>query len=262
MSGVSPTKRVGGTDFLQLEHEARSRKLNGAWIRSLYDWQPVALTFLVTFVAMLALVVAALGCVDTREIGALATSQVATAAPGYVECKGTLHVPPGAHGVIGPHTQTTAVWYELESKSGMKKSLVHRERSHQQFVLRDSTGDVLVDSTSMSVQTRPLAFRRGNSARQLNGTRATERLLKEGDTAYALGEFSTGTTSDGVLTRHLRIAKDGTRLFVSNYSEEELMSMERLWMWLGGLIALTCVVLLAWGYFQRYHVATAPGSLV
>lgn len=38
--------------------------------------------------------------------------------------------------------------------------------------------------------------------------------------------------------------------------------MERLWMWLGGLIALTCVVLLAWGYFQRYHVATAPGSLV
>ncbi|MBC8086582.1 MAG: hypothetical protein H7Z40_04910 [Phycisphaerae bacterium] len=262
LSGASPTNDGGGTSFFQMEREARSRKLNGAWVRAQSDWQPVALTFAVAFVGMLALIAGIGGLLDARQISSVITSQAATATPGYVELKGTVHVPAGAHGVIGPHTKQYGVWSEFESKSGMKKSVVHRQRSQQKFVLRDATGDVLIDPTSMSVNLRTSTARFGNSAGQLNGTRVTERLLKEGDAAYALGELSVMTSSDGVVTRHLRAAKDGRRLFVSNYTEEELVSMERVWMGLGGAVAVSCVLLLAWGYFQRFHVASTPGSLL
>lgn len=260
-SGASGTAYGEGTDYLQLERETRARKLNGAWVRSLTDWQPVVFTFVIAAVGFLAFAAGLDGFLTAREISGRATTQIANASTGYVELKGTLHTVAGASPVIGPHTKEPAVWYELRTNSGAKRAVTRRERSGQRFVLRDATGDVIVDPEKMTVRTRHSSSRFGNAAGQMNGSRLTEELLKVDDQAFALGELSLVTDASGNTSKYLRIARDGRRLFVSNYSEAELISMERLWYGAGITICVLAILLLAWSYYQRYHVPTAPGLL-
>lgn len=260
-SGAAGNSASGGTDYYDMERTAKSGKLNGAWIRSQSDWQPVVLTFVVTLLGMLALVAAADGFLTARQIMAMNTSEIAKAAPGYVELKGTLHPRTPGSAVIGPHTKESGVWYELATNSGGKKSTTRYERSAETFILRDATGDVIINPQSISVQTRHSATRFGNSTGMQTGERVTERMLKPGDTAYALGELSIVTTSDNEAKRTLNVAKDGQRLFVSNYSESELVWMEKVWMTAGGAVFAMAMISLVWAYYQRYHVTSMPGTL-
>lgn len=260
-SGASGLAYGEGTDYFLMEREVRAKKLNGAWIRSQSDWQPLAFTFVVAAIGFLAFAAGMDGFLDAREISGRATSQIASAIPGYVELKGTLHLLPGAPAVIGSHTKQPGVWYEVSSKSGMKKATTHIERSAQHFILRDATGDVVVDPKNINARTRHTTTRFGNAAGQLTGARVTENLLKEDDQAFALGELSISTDASGTTTKYLRVAKDGRRLLVSNYSESELISMSKLWCGMGLFICALSLMLLGWSYFQRYHVATTPGIL-
>lgn len=260
-SGASGLAYGEGTDYFQMERAVRAQKLNGAWIRSQSDWQPIVFTFVVAAIGFLAFAAGMDGFLDAREISGRPTSQIANATPGYVELKGTLHLLPGESAVIGSHTKQPGVWYELSSNSGMKKATTHIERSGQYFILRDATGEVVVDPKNISARTRHTTTRFGNAAGQLTGARVTENLLKENDSAFALGELSIATDATGTPVKYLRVAKDGRRMLVSNYSENELISMSKLWCATGLSICALSLALLAWSYFQRYHVSIAPGIL-
>jgi hypothetical protein len=261
-SGISPTRDGGGADYYQLERETVSRKLNGAWIRSLTDWQPMAFAFGISAIAFLAFAAGLTGFIDWREMSAYKTSEIATAKAGYVELKGTLHTISTATAVISPLTQTPAVWYEESYNSGMKKATTRYTRSAERFVLRDATGEVRIDPDGITVRTRHSKTRFGNAAGQANGARTTEDILKEEDRAFALGELTIKQdASTGQEIRLLTKAKDGRKLLVSNFSESELISMEKMWFTLGMTIFAMGMTILIWSYVQRYNVRVAPGLL-
>lgn len=251
----------GATDYYAMEHAAQTRKLNGAWIRSQYDVRALVPTFLVTFGAMMALFAAIGAALTAREMTSMQTSAIAAAGTGYVELKGTLHIPEGAEGVIGPHTHERGVWYELRTRSGMKKSVKRIERSTQPFVLRDATGDVVIDPVSISVHTKHLTTRLGNGKGQLTGASVTEHLLKDGDPGYVLGDLHITTSAKGETVRRIKPGASGRRFFVSNYSEEELVSMEKLWAVAGLFVFTLLTLLLAWSWYQRYRVPNMPGTI-
>ncbi|MEP6834271.1 MAG: hypothetical protein ABJB74_12820 [Gemmatimonas sp.] len=257
-----PSSQVeGDTEYSRLEQEARSRKLNGAWFRSLSDWEPIAFTFVVAAIAFLMLAAGLNGYFGAREMSGLATSHIETAKPGYVELKGTLHLLPGTQPVIGPLTKEPVLWYESFYNSGMKNATTRHEQSAQAFVLRDATGEVVVNPTSISVRTHHKSSQLGSGAGLQNNSRLSERRLREGDAAFALGELSVTTDANGASIKHLTIAKDGRQLMVSNYTEGQLISMEKLWFGAGCSVFGAAVLLLAWSFYQRYYPVTAPGIL-
>lgn len=260
-SGASPTSYGESPNYYQMEEAVRSRKLNGAWIRSLNDWQPIVFTFLVALLALLALREGVTGFIDAREMSGRTTSSIGSAEPGYVELKGTLHPRTPNTLVIGPLTKLEGVWYEQQYNSGMKKASTQYTRSAESFILRDATGDVIVDPDRITVRTKHSKTRFGNSAGVMNGSRTTEDLLKADDVAFALGELYIKQDSIGAPVKHLRVAQDGRKLLVSNYSESELIWMEKLWMYVGSAVCLLSLLLLAWSFYQRYQVQVAPGVL-
>lgn len=261
-SGVSGVPYGQGADYFQMEREVRARKMNGAWIRSFSDWQPMVFTFVVAALGFLALAAGLDGFIDAREISGRRTSQIASATPGYVELKGTLQYVTSGASVIGPLSKAEAVWYEQQYNSGGKKARTQYTRSAQPFVLRDATGDVVIDPDGISVQTRHSKTQFGNSVGMMTGARTTEKLLKDGDPGFVLGELYLKSGNDGTSSKHVRVAQDGRRLFVSNYSEAELISMEKMWFAAGCIICALSFLLLGWSYYQRYQVIVAPGLLL
>jgi len=159
--------------------------------------------------------------------------------------------------VIAPQSNAPSVWYEIARRSGMKGSTTTFERSSQHFVLRDATGEVVVEPKDMHVRTRHRVTKFGSAAAVgTSGSRVTEETLREGDSAYALGELSVASASgDG---RRLRAAENGRRLLVSNLDEAHLVFVERVWFWTGTSVFVAVVLVLAWSYYQRYHVVVAP----
>ncbi|MGV3709102.1 MAG: hypothetical protein ACO1Q7_09695 [Gemmatimonas sp.] len=261
-SGISPTRDGGGEDYFQLERNAARNKLNGAWFRSLTDWQPIAFAFGVSALAFLAFAAGMTGLLDWREMTQHPTSDIANVQPGYVELKGTLHAISAASSVIAPLTKTPALWYEESYNSGMKKATTRYTRSGERFILRDATGEVRIDPEGITVRTRHSKTRFGNAAGQANGSRTTEDILKEGDTAFALGELTIKQDgSTGKAVRLLTKSKDGRKLLVSNYSEAELIWMEKMWFAIGMTIFAAGVIIMAWAYVHRYQVRVAPGVL-
>lgn len=260
-SGIARASLGEGPNYYQLEDAVRHSKLNGAWIRSLSDWQPVLFTFLVAALALLAAREGVTGFMDAREMSGRNTSAIASAVPGYVELKGTLHPRTANTMVIGPLTKSEAVWYEQQYNSGMKKATTQYSRSAESFVLRDATGDVIVDPDGITVRTKHSKSRFGNSGGVMNGARTSEELLKADDPAFALGELYITDGGCGTPVKHLRVAQDGRKLLVSNYSESELIWTEKMWMYVGGAVCVFSLLLLAWSFYQRYHVQVAPGVL-
>jgi hypothetical protein len=247
------------TNYYQLENSVRRRVLNGAFVRAFTDWQPIAYVFAVTVVGMMGLCAGVSGLVSLREMMRLTTSSIATANAGYVELKGTLHLLPNTVGVIGPYSNARGVWYEVESKSGFKDSRTVVERSSQPFILRDTNGEATIEPQGMTVRTRHRAGTFGNGGGVTSSARVSERMLKEDDVAYVLGELSVNAAPDGTSPRRIRVAENGRRLFVSNFDKEDILFIERLWFWIGLSIFLAMLLLLAWSYFQRYQVKSVPG---
>jgi len=248
------------TDYLASERKARGRILNGAFIRDLSDWQPSVYVFLVAMAGMLGLCAAASGLMDRREMAGMSTSLIATAPEGYVELKGTLHPISDTGGAIAPESKARAVWYEVARKSGIKGSSTTYERSAERFLLRDASGDAVVDPEGITVHTTHLATRSGMGGAGLSsGGRVTERSLNVGDSVYALGQLSSARGSDGETVRRLRIADNGRRLLISNLSEGQLMFVARAWTWVGAVAFASALIVLVWSFYQRYSVINAPG---
>lgn len=249
-------------DYYQLEDRVRGRFATGAYARSVGDTQLLILVFALSVCVVLGILAAVSGIIDLREIQRMPTSAIATAAPGYVELKGTLQpVAPGAT-VTGPFTHRTGVWYELESYSGFRRSTVRHEGSAQPFVLRDATGDVIIDPKGLTVRTTHLSSSLGSAwGITTSSMRRTERMLLEGDAAFVQGELYDVQRGE-VAERHVRVAQNGKRLFVSTYTEAQLIAMERVWLFAGLALCAVAAALLAWGWVQRYNVTTVPGTLL
>ena len=259
---VGATDTTGGvSSSFQLESAMQHRMLTGAFVREIGTPQAVASAFVIGLLGALALAAVVSAMVTMREMTRMPTSAIAAAPAGYVELVGTLHLSPGADAVLGPLTHASAVWYAMETNFGNKGSKTWRERSGQSFLIRDASGEAMIDPHDMTVRTRHSTTRYGGSAGLTSSRRTSERLLKEGDTAYVLGELRFSADVGGAHARSVGIAADGRRLLVSNLSEAELMRRERIQLWLGAAVSAASAMLLAWSYVQRYRVAGIPGVL-
>jgi hypothetical protein len=252
---------VHATDFFQMGRSARHQVLNGAAVRNFSEVQTAVFVFVTAAIGTIALSAGVSGLVAMREMTRLKTSAVSVASPGYVELRGTLHVLPGAEAVIGPLSKAQGVWYEVERTIDSKATRSIRERSSQPFVLRDASGEAIIDPREMQVVTRHSITKFGASGGVSSSKRTSELMLKEGDTAYVLGELTIDPSVNASIRRHVRVAQNGRRLLVSNFTEDELVFGERVWFWSGVTIFALATLLLAWAYYQRYHVIVTPGVL-
>ncbi|HEX7981696.1 MAG TPA: GIDE domain-containing protein [Gemmatimonadaceae bacterium] len=240
-----------------LERAAHRSVTTGAFIRSLNSRQTYAAVCALAALGMLGLGLAGSGAIASLGMRRMATVPVADAKVGYVELTGTLHLPPRADAVIAPLSKVSAVWYALETTFGSRGSHTWRDRSAQRFLLRDATGEVAIDPSGAVVRTRHVRSRFGDGAILLR-RRETERMLRDGDVAYVVGELSLAKNRSGVVERAVRAPEDGRPLLVSNYTEAELIGQERIWVWSGALLSALAVAALMWGYVQRFEVRVVP----
>lgn len=241
----------------ELQRAARRRIESGAIVRSLTQPQAIVVAFLAGVLGILGLATIARAVLSIREMQQLKTSTIAGAEPGYVELTGTLHLPPRAEAVIGPLTKHAGVWYSVESNFGSKGSQTFRDRSAQPFLLRDASGEVAIDPSGLTVRTRHSVTKFGSVSGISSSPRSTERMLREGDKAYVLGELAT-VPAVGKATRRVRLPEDGRRLIVSNYSEGQLIWRETLWLAFGAVLTTIAVAVIFWGYEQRFLVSGVP----
>jgi hypothetical protein len=166
---------------------------------------------------LLALTLAALyfgfqALIGARWIADLPTSRIASAAQGYLELEGNTDVLPGPR-IISPLTGTPCAWwwYKIEKKvtryrNGRRQTTwqtIEHQRSDELFLLRDGTGECIVDpdgarvipslrrswtGTSRHPAAPPPTARRWL---QFGNHRYSEQLLQLGDAVYALGYFRT-----------------------------------------------------------------------
>jgi hypothetical protein len=134
-----------------------------------------------------------------RQIHDLPTSNVASAAQGYVELFGQAQMLPGTP-VVSKLSRSRCCWYsyEIEEKgSDDKWKTVDSGRSTRQFLLVDDTGQCVVSPEGAEVLT--------NDKKQWDqgSYRYSEWLLLERAALYALGEFST-TSAAAVAVRDER----------------------------------------------------------
>lgn len=244
----------------ELERAARRRVATGAIVRSLTEPQLLVVAFLAGAFGVVGLATIIGAVASTREMQRMQTSSIAGAEPGYVELRGTLHVPPRADAVIGPLSKHAGVWYAVETYLGTRGAQTFRERSAQPFLLRDASGEVAIEPGGLTVRTRHAVTKYGSSNGITSSPRTTERMLWEGDDAYVLGELAIVPTG-GSTARRVRLPEDGRHLIVSNYSEAELIRRELLFLALGGVLVVLAVAAIFWGYAQRYQVRAFPGVL-
>lgn len=120
------------------------------------------------------------------------TARIASAPQGYVEIRGTGHAIPD-NPVRSPLTGLPCLWYryQVERKtSDGKWETAERGESDTSFIVRDGSGEVLVDPDHAEIMTgHRESWQRGD-------TRNTEWKFIAGDPMYVLGHFHTigGTT--------------------------------------------------------------------
>lgn len=132
-----------------------------------------------------------------RSVGDTPTSQVATAAQGYVELIGR-GAPLDGLPLVSPLNGLPCLWYRyiIEHKDNDGKWQHERnETSDASFLLRDATGECLIDPDGAEViTTRKDSWTEGD-------TRYTQWLLLGQERIYALGQFVTRTALDLQLDR-------------------------------------------------------------
>jgi hypothetical protein len=132
-----------------------------------------------------------------RAVGDTPTSQVASAAQGYVElCGRALHQPEAK--TLAPLSGRECCWYQYRrERRGAKNEWETEEEgeSAAAFRLRDGTGACVVDPDDAEVlTTRKQVWTEGDR-------RLTEWWIADGDPLYALGEFRTLTPAGDAADR-------------------------------------------------------------
>lgn len=133
-----------------------------------------------------------------RQIADTPPSKIASAAQGYVELFGRAEEPGGTP-IVSKLTGLQCVWFHYEiyektrSKDGYDWSLKEEGDSDDPFVIRDATGQCIIDPEDAEVVTsRKNTWIEGDY-------RCTEWLVLPRDKIYALGEFATIGGADGAL---------------------------------------------------------------
>lgn len=114
------------------------------------------------------------------------TSNIASAVQGYVELQGLAKAHPSAP-LFSRIRGLPCVWYRylVQEQDSDSWETTQQETSASTFLLRDATGECIVDPDHAEILT---AHR---EVKQVGGQRFTEYLLLENDRLYALGEFKT-----------------------------------------------------------------------
>jgi hypothetical protein len=121
-----------------------------------------------------------------RAIRDTPTSKIASAAQGYVELVGLGH--PFGEALLGKLSLLPCLWYRYKiekRESGNKWKTMDNGESDDSFILRDSTGECVVDPEQAEILTRHRdQWHDGNY-------RYTEWKLIEHDSLYVIGQFRT-----------------------------------------------------------------------
>jgi hypothetical protein len=123
-----------------------------------------------------------------RAVADTPTSQVASAAQGYVELAGRARNHASGR-IIAPQSHLPCCWYRyrVEERTSGRKGwrTVDEGESVASFLLVDRTGEVTIEPEGAEVLTRSTdTWQRGD-------VRYTEWLILDNDPLYALGEFGT-----------------------------------------------------------------------
>lgn len=130
-----------------------------------------------------------------RTINGTPTSRIASAAQGYVELIGRGR--PGATPLISKLRVLPCLWYrwKVEQRNGENEwSTLDKGESSDYFVLRDDSGDCIVDPEQAEIVTKHRDEWRDGSYRY------TEWKLIQDDYLYVIGEFKTVGGSNTSLT--------------------------------------------------------------
>jgi hypothetical protein len=186
---------------------------------------PDPFLFFAAALALAACVAGFSGLRRTRLIEDVPTARVRSAPQGYVELVGTARMLEGEP-IMSPLSQTACCWYSyrVERRRGKNWSLVQSGTSDGIFLLRDDTGDCVIDPEGAEVTSRhrkswsgdggglgslpvhvrlPSLGRKADLVVDLGGRlleslgsgigdyRYTEAVILEGDPLYAIGQFHT-----------------------------------------------------------------------
>jgi hypothetical protein len=125
------------------------------------------------------------------------TSTIAGAVQGYVELKGAAAAHPSIP-TFSPMRGLPCVWFEfiVEEKRGEKWEVVTRQTCDTTFLLRDGTGECIVDPDHAQIASQH------KEIKVVGDQRMSERLLLAGDNLYALGQFKTLNPVETPLDSH------------------------------------------------------------
>ncbi len=128
------------------------------------------------------------------------TSTIAGAVQGYVELKGAAATHPNV-ATFSPLRGLPCVWFDfiVEEKRGDKWELVTRQTSDTTFLLRDGTGECIVDPDHAQIVSQH------KEIKVVGDQRMTERLLLAGDNLYTLGQFKTLNPVETPLDPHQEV---------------------------------------------------------
>lgn len=198
---------------------------------------PDPVLYLAAALAAAALLAGLSGLRRSRHLEDVPTARVRSAPQGYVELAGTALRLDGEP-IIAPLSQTPCCWYSyrVERRRGKGWSLVQAGRSDGIFLLRDDTGDCVIDPEGAEVTSRhrrswsgsgsggglPVHARLPSLGRKtdlvveiggrlleglgsgLGNYRYSEAVILDGDPLYAIGQFHTlGPAEQGSTLREL-----------------------------------------------------------
>lgn len=105
---------------------------------------------------------------------------------GYVELTGIAAAHPSSP-LFSPMRGLPCVWYRhlVQEKQGEKWETVSEQISDTTFLLRDGTGECIVDPDHAEIMSQHV------EVKTVSNTRQTEHLLLAGDRLYTLGQFKT-----------------------------------------------------------------------
>jgi len=206
----------------------------GDWIASLQGW-PTGLLVFIGVVGLIGLFVGFSGLRRVRLIEDVPTARVRSAHQGYVELHGVAASMSGEP-IVAPLTQTQCCWfsYRVERQADKGWRTVQSGTSDGLFLLRDETGDCVIDPEGAEVDSRhdqtwygdgsslgvpgmhrmerefgiglKVASRVLSHTGAMSGqnTRYTERIILDGDPLYAIGQFHSVDESDLAESERIR----------------------------------------------------------